>query len=165
MFTVTLKGATETSVALDKPPAVGWPELTSTVYALAIKLQARVVQGLKGEYLQSRSGALARSIQEDVAKTDHSVTGRVFSAGDVKYAAIQERGGTTPPHDIFPSKAQALHFMGGGGEVFAKVVHHPGSRIPASHFMTAPFEQMGPEITKGMKAAVIRDYQKALGQA
>jgi len=34
----------------------------------------------------------------------------------------------TAPHDIVPRNAKALHFQGEGGDVFAKRVHHPGTR-------------------------------------
>jgi len=34
----------------------------------------------------------------------------------------------TPPHVIYPKNAKALHWKSGGKDVFAKVVHHPGTR-------------------------------------
>lgn len=43
------------------------------------------------------------------------------------YAAIQQFGGKTKAHDIFPRLKKALAF---GGGVYKKV-HHPGSTIPA----------------------------------
>ena len=41
------------------------------------------------------------------------------------YASDVEFG--TKPHEIRPVKAKALHFTAGDGEVFAKMVWHPGT--------------------------------------
>jgi phage gpG-like protein len=62
------------------------------------------------------------------------VSGQTVSSGigsSVKYAAIQELGGRTAPHDIYPKNKATLKFQLGDRTVFAKVVHHPGSEIPA----------------------------------
>jgi hypothetical protein len=162
VFSVTLVGASELTARLDEMPAVVRALLEARVSALAIQLQALVEEKLSGELLQVRSGALRRSIQEEVTVSATSVYGRVFSAGDVKYAAIQEFGGVTSPHDIEPSKAEALHFFAGGREVFAKVVHHPGSRIEGKHYLTGSLEEMAPEIAAEMKAAVIAGLQQSV---
>lgn len=45
---------------------------------------------------------------------------------DVNYARMVSEG--TRPHDIRPKSARALAFRTSGGMVFAKVVHHPGTR-------------------------------------
>jgi phage gpG-like protein len=51
----------------------------------------------------------------------------VFTIGsDVEYAAFVNDG--TRPHIIRPKNAQALRFKIGGRVVYAKVVHHPGTR-------------------------------------
>jgi hypothetical protein len=42
-----------------------------------------------------------------------------------EYALFLEYG--TAPHIIKPVNAKALHWKGGGGDVFAKEVHHPGT--------------------------------------
>lgn len=50
-----------------------------------------------------------------------------FTIGsDVEYAAFVNDG--TRPHIIRPRTKQALRFVIGGRVVFAKVVHHPGTR-------------------------------------
>jgi hypothetical protein len=43
---------------------------------------------------QSSLGALGRSIQQETHTSGEITTGRVYSSGDVKYAAIHEFGGT-----------------------------------------------------------------------
>ncbi|WP_030684284.1 HK97 gp10 family phage protein [Streptosporangium amethystogenes] len=45
---------------------------------------------------------------------------------DVEYAPMVNDG--TRPHLIRPRRAQVLRFKVGGKTVFAKVVHHPGTR-------------------------------------
>ena len=45
---------------------------------------------------------------------------------DVEYAPMVNDG--TRPHIIRPKRAQVLRFKVGGRTVFAKVVHHPGTR-------------------------------------
>lgn len=42
------------------------------------------------------------------------------------YAIYLEFG--TAPHIIRPKNAKALHWKSGGNDVFAKVVHHPGTQ-------------------------------------
>lgn len=51
----------------------------------------------------------------------------VYTIGsDVEYAQMVHDG--TRPHIIRPRQAQALRFRIGGRIVYAKVVHHPGTR-------------------------------------
>ena len=45
---------------------------------------------------------------------------------DVEYAPMVNDG--TKPHIIRPKRAKALKFKMGGKTVYAKVVHHPGTR-------------------------------------
>ncbi|MGC0151200.1 phage virion morphogenesis protein [Chromobacterium vaccinii] len=86
-------------------------------------------QGLKppsrdGKILQ-KSGRLASSMN-DMSDNNSSIVGT-----NVKYAAIQNNGGRTRPHEISPRHKKALAF---GGRVVKKV-NHPGSDIPARPFM------------------------------
>jgi len=80
--------------------------------------------------LRHVSGRLKNSIHPSKAEVSgQSVTGAIGS--NVVYAAIHEFGGHTSPHDIYPKNKVALKFQLGERTVFAKVVHHPGSEIPA----------------------------------
>ena len=49
--------------------------------------------GYSATLLHHKSGALKRSITEQVVNTEQGIYAHVFSAGDVKYAAIHEYGG------------------------------------------------------------------------
>lgn len=128
--------------------------LTKKVNALTLKLQARVQAKLSDDVLHVRTGNLRRSIHSVVESGGTSITGQVSSSGDVKYAGIQEYGGKTPAHDILPDKAKALAFMVGGKQVFAAVVHHPGSNIPERSYLRSSLAEMKEEIREGISEAV-----------
>ena len=117
-------------------------------------LLAKVEANLSGDVLQERSGALKASIVADVTADAASVAASVTSEG-VPYAAIQEYGGMTAPHDIVPVKARALAFAGAAGTIFARRVHHPGSRLPARSYLGSALEALHHEIVDGLKAAVL----------
>ena len=51
---------------------------------------------------------------------------RYTIGSDLNYAAMVHDG--TRPHIIRPRRAQALRFRVGGRIVYARVVHHPGTR-------------------------------------
>jgi phage gpG-like protein len=150
---------------LDHMPAQVVAAVATKMKAITINLQRHVITDkLHGQVLKQRSGKLARSIQRETRTEGETVVGEVFSAGDVKYAAIHEFGGTTPPHDIIPTKAQALAFAIGGKMVFAKVVHHPGSRIPERSYMRSSLEDQAEDIIDGLKEAAIRAALKAVAK-
>lgn len=112
-----------------------------------------VTQKLSGQVVNKRTGNLQRSITPDVSSSGSSVTGKVFSSGDVKYAGILEYGGQTAPHEIVATKAQALAFMMGGKQVFFKRVNHPGSKIEARRFMRDSLKEETPYIRDQIQAA------------
>lgn len=98
------------------------------VNSFARDVWAEVTRNLSNKVLKRQTGRLATSIRSNVEQTSDGYIVRVGS--DVPYAAIHEFGGRTKPHDIRPKKGTSLFFKVGGSDVFAKVVHHPGSVIP-----------------------------------
>ena len=57
---------------------------------------------------------------------------------NVVYALIHQLGGKTRPHEIRARRAKTLAFAfsgAGGDPVFRRLVHHPGSDIPARPFL------------------------------
>ena len=122
--------------------------------ALRGALEARIQQKLSGEVLQTRSGALAASIISSI-ENDGSDTSVSISSTGVPYAAIQEFGGKTAAHDIVAVKAKVLEFSAGGGQVFARTVHHPGSTIPSRSYLGSSLAEMRDEIESGFKQAVL----------
>ena len=99
------------------------------------------------------AGNLRRSTFQTVMDQGTQVVGQVASSSDVKYGRIHEFGGVTSPHDIVPVKGQALAFMMGGKQVFAKIVHHPGSRIPERSFMRSSLTESREDIIADLRDA------------
>lgn len=140
---------------LEAMPAKLRDTLYKTVYTLALKLQKHIVANkLQGQVLNHRSGNLQRSIQNEVTQDNRGVIGRVFSSGDVKYAAIHEFGGRIPARIIEPKNAEALRFMMNGKAVFAKRVNWPGANMPERSFMRSALRDMRPEIVGSIEKAV-----------
>lgn len=156
LFNATLVGDRELIQRLTALPSTVRKALIDKINILLIQLQQHVVvDKLHGQVLHQRSGRLARSIQTRIEATAAAVFGFVFSAGDVKYAAIHEFGGKTPPHDIYPVKAQALAFAVGGQLRFAAVVHHPGSQMPERSFMRSSLADQAESIDAGLRQTVL----------
>jgi phage gpG-like protein len=128
--------------------------LSSKANMLAVALEAKIQQKLSGGVLNSRSGALASSIIAAVDESSADVTVRIGTSGDVKYAAIQEFGGTIPPHEIVPDKAKALAFAVGGKEVFAARVNLPAMTIPERSYLRSSLAEMAEDIAGGLSEAV-----------
>lgn len=163
MLNVTVTGDRQIVERLRSLPPSLQAILQAKTTRLALKLQAHVqLDKLSGQVLNIRSGALKASISNEVTTEASAVYGRVFSSGDVKYAAIHEFGGTIPAHDIVPNKAQALAFMAGGKQVFAKIVHMPAVNMPERSFLRSSLADMAAEISATLKAAVIKGTQDAL---
>ena len=51
----------------------------------------------------------------------------------------------------------------GGEEVFARVVHHPGSRIPERSYLRSSLAEMAGQIETEMKAAALEAIQAQMG--
>jgi len=81
-----------------------------------------------------KSGALKHSIRI-ITVTNNSVT----VGSDRRYAAIQQLGGVTKPHEILAKYKAALAWPGAAHPVAR--VHHPGSKIPPRPFF--PFRSDG----------------------
>lgn len=101
-------------------------------------IEAEILQNLRSKSgLKVRSGSLLNSISatKKVYTDDKGyIVGEIGSEG-VPYAAIHEFGGKTKAHDIEPRNKKALKFQMGGKDVFAKIVRHPGSNIPARPYL------------------------------
>jgi phage gpG-like protein len=152
MFQLELRDDYSTSLA-------GMPDrvrqaLSSKANVLAVALEAKIQQKLSGGVLNSRSGALASSIIATVDESSAGVAIRIGTSGDVKYAAIQEFGGTIPPHQIVPDKAKALAFAIGGKQVFAARVNLPAVTVPERSYLRSSLAEMAGEIGEGLSGAV-----------
>lgn len=93
LMNVVVVGDKEMIAALDGMPERVRASITAAVQRQTLALQRHVVADkLSGQVLKVRSGALRRSIQESVGNEGQAVVGKVWSAGDVKYAAFWEFG-------------------------------------------------------------------------
>ena len=99
-----------------------------------------------------KSGTLAKSISVEPATADGVTVG-----SDRLYAAIHQLGGKTKPHIIRPKNGKALNIPGIG---MRKLVHHPGSDIPARPFF--PFYPDG-KPTAAAHTAILQVIEKRLG--
>lgn len=102
---------------------------------------------------------MQESIGQEMTSSSGAVVGKVFVSG-LPYLGIQEFGGVTGPHDIFPVNAKVLAFMGGGqsglgggGMVFTRHVHHPGSHLPARSYLRSALDQRRAAIIAAMRHA------------
>jgi len=98
------------------------------------------------ELFRNAGGKMRDALKTAVVDSGESVSG-TLSASGLPYLAIQEYGGVTSPHDIFPVNAAVLAFFGQGSAqflpggdatgplVFAKAVHHPGSVMPERSYL------------------------------
>lgn len=150
----TLSGIDALDQQLAGLPSQLQARLEAKARDLAASLAAKVRdEKLSGQALDAKSGALKASITADVVIDDGTVTATVGSAGDVKYAAIQEFGGRTSAHEILPDKAQALAFVVGGVLRFARRVEHPGSTLPARGYLSSSLEESRDEIVAELATA------------
>jgi phage gpG-like protein len=128
--------------------------LATRAEELRVKLQGKIAQNLSGDILNTRSGALLNSISTEVDDDGLGLTFIAESTG-VPYAAILEYGGKTAAHEILATKAQALAFIVGGEQRFARRVQHPGSIFKAYRYIGSAFDALAGELTFGLKDAVL----------
>ncbi len=161
MFSVQWVGDRELIGRLEAMPKQVRDALYKRVQILRLRLEGKIKsEKLSGQVLHVRTGRLRASIFSEATQTDTSVTGRAASSGDVKYGAIHEFGGKTPPHEIVATKAQALSFVMNGKQTFFKSVHHPGSVMPERSFMRSALSDMKDEIIDSLNAGVSEGIQK-----
>jgi len=152
------------SAGLDRLPSQVSAALEAKVAAAAAELQRHVIDDkLHGQMLNARTGRLASAVERRIEVKDGTIVGEIFVNDSVPYATILEQGGSTAPHDIVPDKAKALAFAIGGKHVFARVVHHPGSRFPARPYLASALNDETDEIAAALKLAAISAAREAIG--
>jgi hypothetical protein len=126
--------------------------LRFAVAAATIDLQNYIrSEKLSGQVLHVRTGTLRRAVRAyPPISSAYPIRGDVAVDRSAPYGAMLEEG--TRPHDIVPIRAEALRFMLGGNVVFAKRVHHPGTKpMP---FMKPSLAEKRVEILARLRAAV-----------
>jgi len=182
MITAEVLGVEKTLGMFERFPDRAQKNMAQTVERLAVKLRDFVKSGfLSDQVLHVRTGRLRRSITYKLNIS--ATTYQAIIGTNVKYARIHEFGGQTSPHDIRPVRARALMFgsswaqqtvtskmgrylksksareatsafLASGDLRFAKVVHHPGSKIPERSFLRAALNAMKPEILLALRKAM-----------
>ncbi len=152
MLTLTLRDGASAALA-DMPERVR-DALSAKANALAAELEAKVQQKLAGSVLNTRTGALAGSIVASIEESSATISVRIATSGDIKYAAIHEFGGMIPPHQIVPDKAKALAFLVGGKQVFAARVNLPAVTMPERSYLRASLAEMAGQIAEELTATV-----------
>ena len=108
----------------------------------------------EGKSFTPRTGHLQQSIEADITRTDRGKAEIVASAS---YAPFVEFG--TRPHLIKPKRRKSLRWATEEGYVFARIVHHPGSR-PHPFFKKAVeegLEEAKKQFTKAFLSALRRE--------
>jgi phage gpG-like protein len=164
MLAASLDGFDTLAARFEALPAALQAVVRAKAADLAERLRTHVLDDkLSGQVLRSKTGALAASIGSEVSVDGDRITARVFSAGDVKYARIQEYGGRTAAHQIVPMKSRVLAFIAGGGTVFAMRVQHPGSTLPERSYLRSSLADMAGQIASELKRAVVDAIQDQIG--
>jgi hypothetical protein len=149
---------------LDQMPDVVREILVVKVTQWTKQLEQDVADNIHSR-LKEKTGKLIGGLDSEVIDEGKRIEGRVFIHG-VPHAKVQEEGGVTGPHMIYPDKAKILAFYGSTGrKVFARRVSHPGGHIPAAHFMKDAYRARGPEISRGIKKAVIDGIRAKMRRA
>jgi phage gpG-like protein len=152
------------SAGLDRLSSQVSAAVQAKVTAATAELQRHVIDDkLHSQMLNARTGRLASAVERTIEVEGDSIVGEIFVNDSVRYAAILEHGGSTAPHDIMPDKTKALAFAAGGKHVFARVVHHPGSRFPARPYLASTLNDEAEEIAAALKSAAITAAQEAIG--
>lgn len=149
---------------LDQMPDTVRAILLDKVEGWTAQLEQDVAANIASK-LKQQSGKLAAGLGSEVHEEGKRIVGRVFIGG-VPYAKPQEEGADVGPHMIYPRKGKVLAFIGATGQkVFATRVSHPGGHIPAAHFMKDAYRERGPEISRGIKNAVVQGLRAKMRQS
>lgn len=175
LLNITVTGDAALIARLDALPAVVAKALQAKIEVLTIKLQTYVIRNkLHGQVLHQRSGQLARSIQRRIEAASLAVYGFVYSAGDVKYAAIHEFGGVInhpggtayfPGAGInggalfYSNKAAAAVAQLGHGVLRTEAHQIP---IPERSFLRSSLRDQAPSIEKELRAVAIKTATQGL---
>lgn len=167
IITVNLRGDAELVARFAKMPDAVSAAIYERMQFIVKLVEGRVKQKLSGKVLNvgrnrpgHTGGQLRSSIASTVERQAQAVLGRVFSSGDVPYAAIHEYGGRTGAHLIIPKAAAVLAFTKDGEKRFAKYVNHPGSTMPERSYMRSSLRELSTEISTQLKQAAVEGVRR-----
>lgn len=159
MLNVKFTGDRELIAKLSSMPAKLREALYRKTVAFTLQLEAKVKAKLSGVVLNVVSGALRRSIQRDVTQGADFVRGKVYSAGDVKYAGIHEFGG------VIKHPGGTKYMMVEGKTIFVSKVLSNNLNLPVTKphnipmpersYMRSSLREMAPAIQQGYRDTVL----------
>ena len=147
LITFEIEGVEEVQTQLDQLA----DDLKATAAFVMVSQVGDQVKAWMQDYVLAqglyKTGALYNSIYSVAVLTDEGAYAEVGpDAANVKYALIQNYGGTIPRHWIAPVNAQALHWESGGKDYFSKGHYVGPSVIPARPYIEPAFEEHQDEI-------------------
>jgi len=161
MFNVSLVGDGELVARFDKLPDEVQSALAKKVMDLTAKLHKHItLDKLHGQVLGIKSAALLQSvIPEPLIHENGGIYGKVYVAGNVKYAAFWEYGF----HGIEKVREQIRTIaFGKTVEPFVVPAHSRKVDQDARSFMRSSLEDMHDEIREGLVEAVKRGMKAAV---
>lgn len=167
LVSIEMQGDSSLVARLTDMPATVRAILQAKVRALAADLEGYIkVNKLDGQVLNRVTGALSRSINNRVEVIAGAVWGLVFSAGDVKYAAIHEYGGVihSPGGTAYILKSDGMAQFVSNANAKADMARTQPHDIhmPERSFMRTGLADKAASISLGMKEAIVRGIQKAV---
>lgn len=124
-------------------------ELRETVRTFTRNVQERARREHK---FTTRTGETERSVERRTYQNGDSIEGEVFSRN--KIAIFLAKG--TRPHIIVPRRKKALRWADNSRFIFAKKVHHPGTK--GDPFLEKALEKEQSGIITRFKAAIMRAW-------
>lgn len=161
-YGITVSGYGQITRNLDQMPVVVRQILKAKFKQLAedmrVDLEEDIYNKMQGD---ESTGELAESAQAYVEDKNGEVTLVVGFDGTVEYARIQDKGGTTSAHMIYPNKGRVLAFMGFQGKMaFSTRVFHPGSVIPAKNYLKDLRRKYAARIASETKKAIVQGIRQ-----
>lgn len=100
--------------------------------------KSRLVQDAARKLVRVRTGRLLATIRREWGTGPLGAHVDVVAGKEGLTPYLGYELGGTAPHVIRPTRRKVLRFISGGRVVFAREVHHPGTR--GSHFLTRALE-------------------------
>lgn len=173
MLDVKILGLTKLQASFDQMSPVLQSQLRVFMARFGLMVRDRVKANII-ERFRVVTGQFPSAVQVEQTETTAQIQSRVF-IDTLPWAAIQERGGKTPPHTI-EAKGTVLAWLSpshmgfsGGSKAsayaFALRVNHPGSRIPERTYMRLALVQMRQPFEGGIREVVDRSLEQSFGVA
>lgn len=140
---IEIRQLKELIASFEKAPAVVKEEMR---LAMRVSLRAIQTRARAEHRFRTHTGNLERSVTTQLV-SNWPVVGRIKLDSAItkttdggSYGGYMHDG--TKPHDIKPRDKRALRWVGKSGFVFAKVVHHPGTKADPFLYEAAENERI-----------------------